>query len=305
MKVPIDSLNLPLFEDAGVGLDLLRLDQIHPRISGNKWYKLKYALAEINASDCRRVLSFGGAWSNHIHALAWAARDSGLEAIAVIRGERPNDLSDTLMDAERWGMRLHFVSRQQYRDKYASSFLRQLRDHYGEFHLLPEGGSGSRVVEGCREIYQSIPSRQYDLIACACGTGGTLAGLIAACQGGERLVGVSALKGGGFLNSDIRRLLSEAGCDDPGGWEVRLDDHEGGYARISQALAVSLWQFHQQTGIELEPVYTGKVYLSLQRMLQAGELSRGSRVLMLHTGGLQGLRGMRAALQKHLNGVVY
>lgn len=302
MTVLVEQLNLPCFAAAGVRVDLLRLDRIHPQISGNKWFKLKYALLDIEETTCRRVLSFGGSWSNHIHALAWAARERGIEAIGVIRGERPEQLSGMLQDAERWGMTLHFVSRQQYRDKQSPEFIDALHRCYGDFHLLPEGGSGARAIEGCREIYRYFDAMAYDRLFCACGTGGTLAGLIAARPDHLQLHGVSALKGGDFLYRDIRHLLDSASIDDPGGWEIRLDDHEGGYARISRELALAMADFYRDTGVELEPVYTGKVLLSLQRMLAAGALPSGSRVLMLHTGGMQGLRGMRQALQKHLTG---
>lgn len=302
MNIPIDRLVLPEFQQAGVVLDLLRLDLIHPQVSGNKWFKLKYALADVVRSECPCVLSFGGAWSNHIHALAWAAREQGIEAIGVIRGERPVDLSETLKDAERWGMRLHFVSRGQYRNKADELFLDELRGLFGDFHLLPEGGSGPRVIDGCREIYQAFDAGAYDYLCSACGTGGTLAGLIAGKPEGLKVIGVSALKGAEFLYRDIRQMLSRADVKDPGGWQIQLNDHEGGYARISQELALAMDHFYRYSGIGLEPVYTGKVYLSLRRMLDAGELPRGARVLMVHSGGMQGLRGMRAALQKHLTG---
>ncbi|WP_428036526.1 1-aminocyclopropane-1-carboxylate deaminase/D-cysteine desulfhydrase [Amphritea sp.] len=297
--ISVDTIDLPDFKRAGVRLDLLRLDRVHPQISGNKWFKLKYALAAVLASDCQRVLSFGGAWSNHIHALAYAGYAQGIETIGVIRGERPVRLSEMLLDAERWGMSLQFVSRAQYRDKYEAGFLAQLHDRFGDFHCLPEGGSGEWVVAGCREIISLFNPADYDLICCACGTGGTLAGLIAGlhAQGGE-LLGVPVVKGGAFLYEDIRRLLAKSGENDPGGWSLALNDHEGGYAKVSSELAQAMRHFTEFSGIGLEPVYTGKVFLALQRKLARGELSPGTRVMMIHTGGMQGLRGMTERLEK-------
>ena len=299
-SVPLTSLDLPEFAERGVSLDLLRLDMIHPLISGNKWFKLSYALDEVLRSDCRRVLSFGGAWSNHIHALAFAGYQLGIETIGVIRGERPQALSETLVDAERWGMTLHFCSRAEYRCKTDEAFVEQLRVVFGEFHLLPEGGSGPRVIQGCSDIMRQFNASEYELICCACGTGGTLAGLLAAKPGCTRLLGVAALKGGGFLYQDIRRLLAEAGVADPQGWSLALDDHEGGYGKLSPELAGAIEYFENHTGVGLEPVYTGKAFLALRRALLRGELESGQRVLLVHTGGMQGMRGMKEKLRRQL-----
>ena len=300
VNVPLTRIDLPEFSRRGVQLDLLRLDMIHPLISGNKWFKLSYALGEVLRTDCHRVLSFGGAWSNHIHALAFAGYQLGLETIGVIRGERPENLSATLVDAQRWGMTLHFVSRAEYRDKTDIDFVKQLQRYFGEFHLLPEGGSGPRVVQGCSDIMKQLDGSDYDLVCCACGTGGTLAGLLAAKPEGTRMLGVAALKGAGFLYQDIRRLLAEAGVDDPQGWSLALDDHEGGYGKLSPELAGAIEHFQSYSGVELEPVYTGKAFLALRRALLRGELDSGQRVLLVHTGGMQGLRGMKEKLGRQL-----
>lgn len=298
--IPIDVIDLPVFKQAGVQLELLRLDLVHPLISGNKWFKLKYALQAFQLSDCQRILSFGGAWSNHIHALAYAGFEQGIETVGVIRGERAAQLSPTLVDAERWGMRLEFVSRGQYRDKSDAEFVARLRNKYGDFYSLPEGGSGEWVIAGCREIISLFDAAAYDLICCACGTGGTLAGLIAGKPEGATLLGVSALKGGDFLYADIRELLAAAGIDDPGGWSLALDCHEGGYAKVSSRLAAAMQYFTQHSGIGLEPVYTGKALLALLQKLERGEFARGDRVMLVHTGGMQGLRGMKQTLLNRL-----
>ena len=299
-NVSVTTVDLPDFNKAGVQLDLLRLDLVHPLISGNKWFKLKYAVEAVLASGCHRVLSFGGAWSNHIHALAFAGYEQGIETIGVIRGERPVQLSQTLIDAAGWGMKLEFVSRAEYRNKNDQQFVARMHDKYGDFHYLPEGGSGEWVVAGCREILSLFNAADYHLICCACGTGGTLAGLIADKPKGVELLGVSALKGGAFLYEDIRGLLAQACVSDPGGWSLALDCHEGGYARVSVELALAMKYFTECSGVRLEPVYSGKAFLALQRKLMRGELLPGTRVMLIHTGGMQGLRGMEGLLNKKL-----
>lgn len=300
--VVISHLDLPRFQRLGVQLDMLRLDLTHPQISGNKWFKLKYNLKHAKAQGVSVLLTFGGAWSNHIHALAFAGWEKGISTVGVIRGEEPEEYSKTLQDAQRWGMKLHFVSRQQYRQKNDPVFLEELRSLYGDFQLIPEGGSNALAVKGGQEIVAHIDrlGGSYDKICCACGTGGTLAGLIAARPKNTEIVGVPVLKGADFLYSDIRALLQQAGVVDPGLWRLIMDAHEGGYAKVSPQLADCMDRFVREVGVELEPVYTGKVMLALERMLKQGELTNGSRVLMIHSGGMQGLRGMKDVLRKQL-----
>jgi len=300
--VVISHLDLPHFKSRGVQLDMLRLDLTHPQISGNKWFKLKHNLRQAKALSAPVLLTFGGAWSNHIHALAFAGWEEGIDTVGVIRGEEPDNYSKTLQDARRWGMKLHFVSRQQYRQKNDPKFLDELRSRYGNFQLIPEGGSNALAVKGGQEIVSHIErlGGSYDKVCCACGTGGTLAGLIASRPENTEIVGVPVLKGADFLYSDIRALLQQAGVVDPGLWHLILDAHEGGYAKVSPQLADCMDRFVRATGIELEPVYTGKVMLALERMLGRGELVNGSRVLMIHSGGMQGLRGMDDMLRKQL-----
>jgi len=297
----VTPLELPLFAERNVSIDLLRLDLIHPQISGNKWFKLKYNLRQVGVSGVDRVLSFGGAWSNHIHALAYAGMQQGFETVGVIRGEEPAVYSQTLEDARRWGMRLHFVSRELYREKNSTEFIGRLEAMFGPFVLVPEGGSNALAVQGCAEILSHVEHpEEYQYICSACGTGATLAGLIASKTTGGKVLGVPVLKGAEFLYEDIASLLNQAGISDPGGWQLLLDSHEGGYAKVSPELADCLDRFCRMTGIELEPVYTGKLMLALERKLLRGEFPAGSRILMVHTGGMQGLRGMRSQLIKQL-----
>lgn len=290
------------FAERQVRLLLLDLTAIHPFISGNKWFKLKYNLAAYQAAgkSCP-FLSFGGAWSNHIHALAYAGYQAGIPTIGVIRGERPAQVSAMLQDAESWGMQLEFVSRAEYRQKDSAAFIDSLRARLGEFEYLPEGGSNALAVKGCTEIAGSLSALDdVDFLCCACGTGATLAGLIAAAPVPTQVLGVPALKGADFLYDDIRGLLKQAGYADNGRWRLILDAHEGGYGKISPRLADCIERFKIHSGVQLEPLYTGKLLLALENMLAGGEFTAGSRVVMVHTGGLQGLRGMEERLAEQL-----
>ncbi len=291
----------PAFARQQVQLRLLDLTDIHPFISGNKWFKLKYNLAAYQAAGktCP-LLSFGGAWSNHLHALAYAGYQAGIPTIGVVRGERPAVLSAMLQDAESWGMRLEFVSRAEYREKQSDIFISVLHERFGEFEYLPEGGSNALAVKGCMEIADALGNAaDVDYLCCACGTGATLAGLIAAAPVATQVLGVPALKGADFLYDDIRRLLACSGYADSGRWQLILDAHEGGYGKITPRLADCIERFCLSSGVQLEPLYTGKLLLALEDLLAAGVFPAGTRLVMVHTGGLQGLRGMneRLALQ--------
>lgn len=295
-------LQLDLYRRAGIEVWMLRLDKVHPLISGNKWYKLKYTLQELVRRGEKRVLTFGGAYSNHVHALAFAGQAMGIETIGVIRGEPAYAANPTLSDARGWGMQLEFVDRATYRSRRDPDFELQLHKRFGDFGLVAEGGFGPLGLLGCREIIAGLDGvAEFDLIGVAAGTGGTLAGLLAAKPVASRLLGFSALKGADFLRQDITALLQQAGEADPGGWALQLDAHCGGYARTTPLLAAFMAAFRQKTGVTLDPVYTGKMLLRFNQMVTDGEVAPGSRVLLIHTGGLQGLRGMEKTLydQEH------
>lgn len=295
----LQQLTLELYRRTGVEVWLLRLDRLHALISGNKGFKLKYALADAASSGLQRIVSFGGAFSNHIHALAYAGYERGIETIGVIRGEPEYAKNPTLSDAAGWGMRLYFVDRATYRQKSQADFLRQLEDRFGTFYLIPEGGCGPLATRGCSEILDWVPASRregFDLIGAPVGTGGTLSGLIASKPARSRVLGYPVLKGADFLYRDIRQQLALAGVADPGGWELQLDAHGGGYGRVSSQLAAFIAALDRETGIALDPVYTGKMLLRFNQQVVQGEIRAGSRVLLLHTGGLQGLRGMAKTL---------
>lgn len=291
-NVPVTSVKTAWADAAGIGLDILRLDQLHPEISGNKWFKLKNHLAHAFSNGYSSVLSFGGAWSNHIHALAAAGKVFNFPTIGVIRGERSDTLSATLQDAERWGMRLHFVSRKDYRNKHTTELQQSLFEELGldsrQVWVAPEGGSGSLGVLGCEDILQagSIQPESYNQIWLASGTGATAAGVIRSAPD-TFVQSVAVLKGASWMEDEIRQYINNSEAN----WAVETTAHHGGYAKTTPELLSFIGEFEQETGVPLDPVYTGKVMFALRKAVSTGQLPKGSPVLVVHTGGLQGRRG--------------
>lgn len=294
LPISLDRLDLPVAERMNVALYMLRLDQIHPQVSGNKWYKLRYNLSCAKAQGYKRVISFGGAYSNHLHALAWAGREAGIETVGIVRGEPEYASNPTLTDARQWGMQLQFVSRKEYRCRADEDYLKQLLIKYPDAYIVPEGGSNALAVKGFEDIFelpcwQNVPAP--DLLVSACGTGGTLAGLIAAKPASLEVLGIPVLKGAEFLYRDIAALLDSAHVDPVEGWSLDLDGHEGGYAKITPALHDFIAYFEKITKIELDPVYTGKMMFRLHKLIELGKFAPGRSIVAVHTGGLQGRRG--------------
>lgn len=281
---------------AGVSLQILRLDLLHPQLSGNKWYKLRLNLQAAKEQGHGTVLSFGGAYSNHLHALSAAGKMHGFKTIGVVRGEPAEPVNATLTFARQQGMELYHVARADYKLKSSADFLARLRERYGDFFLIPEGGANIAGVQGCADINEllnwSAPpaaatsSSSERVVALACGTGTTLAGLLLGRRDDYRILGVAALKGG-FLENDVRAALQSCGVADPGNWRITQEWHGGGYARFSPELLDFIRGFQHRTGVPLEPVYTGKLLLGLYRMLERGEFPRGTEIIAIHTGGLQ------------------
>jgi 1-aminocyclopropane-1-carboxylate deaminase len=272
------------------GLEVLvkRDDLLHPVISGNKWRKLKYILEHALKLDAECIVSMGGAYSNHLHALAFAGKILGLTTKAYVRGERPSQLNPTLLDLQHWGMELNFVSRSDYRQ------LRTFRDHdslpglrAGEY-WLPEGGASELGLRGVAEIVGEIDC-EYDVLATACGTGTTLAGLIAAAPESARVLGVAALKGAAFLHDEVKKLLPDD-CRQAANWKLLTDYHHGGFAKTTPQLLEFIRQFYDRHGIALEPVYTGKLLFAIYELVKQDYFAPGQRIVVLHTGGLQGER---------------
>ena len=283
-----------MLQRSGVSLNVLRLDQFHPLLSGNKWYKLKYNLLEFQKRQDLPILSFGGAYSNHLHALAAAGKLLGFSTIGVVRGEMPEPLNPILRFAREQGMTLHPVTRGDYRRKHESSFLDDLQRKFGEFHLLPEGGSNSLAIRGCEEISALLkwqePQRNR-VVALCCGTGTTMAGLVTGLSKREpanapEILGVSVLKGQGYLQSEVEKQLDSSNCANTVRWRVEDSYHCGGYARSNAELEAFLAEFSAISAIPLEPVYTGKLFYALFDSIEKGIIPAGTEVLAIHSGGV-------------------
>jgi 1-aminocyclopropane-1-carboxylate deaminase len=258
----------------GVRLLLKRDDSGHPELPGGKWRKLKYNL---EAAGGRTVLTFGGAWSNHLRAVAVAGHDRGFPTIGVVRGEeRPTPV---LRAAAAHGMTLRHVSRSAYRAKTEPTFLDRLRDDFGDFHVIPEGGANAYGVRGCAELPAGIDA-DFDVLVCAAGTGTMLAGAASALRPGQRAIGFSVLKGGAFLRDDVARLQAEAGVRSDN-WEIDPDHHFGGYARSTATLDAFIEDFRHRHGVELDRVYEAKMMYGLFARVEQGRFRTGHTLVAL------------------------
>ena len=277
--VAYQKLNL----DAPLTVTVKRLDQIHPQISGNKFFKLKYNFLEAQKQGLNKVLTFGGAYSNHIAATAYAAHLFGFKSVGIIRGEElaAKALNPTLVTAQQFGMQLHFVSREQYRLKDQPEYLAKLTQQFPEHFIIPEGGTNPLAIQGCKEILNAEDLQNYDVICCAVGTGGTLSGIIEASSAHQKVLGFSALKGD-FLQRDVQQWTTKK-C-----WKITDAYCGGGYAKTTLKLLHFMQAFEAEHNIPLEQVYTAKMMVGLFDLIEQNYFTRGLRILVIHTGGLQG-----------------
>ena len=298
---PLQQLTSSLLDDADVQLYVKRDDLIHPQFGGNKWRKLKYNLLQARNNNVETLLTFGGAWSNHIYATAAAGKYFGFKTIGIIRGEKHQPLNPTLSFAEECGMQLHYLDRKQYRQKNDPSFKQELIDRFGNVYLLPEGGSNHLALKGCEEIVQETVAQlqqPFDVICCASGTGATLAGLISAMATdkdtrNKMAIGFSVLKGGEFLSSEVNSLLGYNSDDYSSidNWKIESNYHFGGYAKINNDLIHFMKDFQAQYNMTLDAVYTAKMFYGLFNLIKSNTFKPGSIIVAIHSGGLQGNKG--------------
>ncbi len=283
-------------QEAQVQWFIKRDDLIHPQISGNKWRKLIYNFLNAVDKGYTRLLTFGGAYSNHLYAVAAAGKRAGVQTIGIVRGERPTSLSPTLQFAESCGMHLEFWSREAYALKDQSPVFQEIESRYAPFYLIPEGGSNALAVKGCTEIVAEL-TQPFDYLCCACGTGGTLAGLIAGAAGQGQVLGFSALKGGEFLVEEVRQLLnayylyeypSETGVSVPENWHIETGYHFGGYAKHTPDLLNFIRRFERENAFLIEQVYTAKMLWGIEDLLRKDFFQPSKTIVSIHTGGLQG-----------------
>ena len=276
-----------------ISVSIKREDLIHPFVSGNKFRKLKYNLLHAKEENATTLLTFGGAYSNHIAAVAFAGKEQGFKTIGIIRGDElanKTQENPTLRFAQECGMQFEFVSRDSYRLKEEQSFIANLVDKWGDFYLIPEGGTNALAIEGCQEILAETDSA-FDYICCAVGTGGTISGIINRAFSHQNVLGFPALKGG-FLQDEICTFVNNKN------WELIEDYHFGGYGKVTDELVGFINDFYKETKIPLDPVYTGKMVFGVLDLIQKNYFPENSNILMIHTGGLQGVAGMNAKLKK-------
>ena len=277
----------------GITLEIKREDLLHPFVSGNKFRKLKYNILQAKAENQSVLLTFGGAFSNHIAAVAYAGKEQGFETIGVIRGDELRDKiseNPTLSFAQECGMRFEFVTREAYRHKTETAFIEQLQVKFGSFYLVPEGGTNDLAVKGCEEILTEFDAH-FDFVCSAVGTGGTISGLINSALPHQKVLGFPALKGD-FLQNEIHKFVNNKN------WELITDYHFGGYGKVTTEFIEWMNWFYAQTGIPLDPIYTGKMVFGVMDLIQRNYFPPKSKILMIHTGGLQGIAGMNAKLEK-------
>jgi 1-aminocyclopropane-1-carboxylate deaminase len=289
----LKSLNQKIvLEDSNITLYIKREDQIHPYISGNKYRKLKYNLHQAKAENKDTLLTFGGAFSNHILAVAAAGKEQKFKTIGIIRGEelvfKINE-NPTLQKAQEFGMQFEFVDRETYTAKSEGSYLEKLKQKFTDFYLIPEGGTNELAVKGCEEILNE-DDFEYDYICCAVGTGGTISGIINCSKSSQQVLGFPALKGY-FLCEDIRKFVQRDN------WQLIKDYHFEGYGKVTSELINFINDFKKKYDVPLDPIYTGKMVFGVIDLIRKNYFPSGSKVLLIHTGGLQGIQGMNLRLK--------
>lgn len=287
---PLQKIEDDLLRDKGITLYIKRDDLIHEHIQGNKWRKLKYNLYEARLNKQNTLLTFGGAYSNHIYATAAVAKLFHFKVIGIIRGEEPVVKSATLEFAASQGMELCYMDRETYRQKDDPMNIESLRVQIGDFYYIPEGGTNVHAVEGAEEIIEEL-NVPFDYVCTPCGTGGTLAGLVAGLRGEKQALGFSSLKGDDTLTANVNQLVKAYTGVEFSNFSINFDYDFGGYAKVKPELIQFIKEFKQKHDIQLEPVYTGKMFYGLFDLIKQNYFPKGSSIVALHTGGLQGLSG--------------
>ncbi len=280
----IDQLRSEKYDLKKISLSILRLDEIHPVVSGNKLFKLHYFLDEAVSSSHKTIITFGGAWSNHLAATAFACQKAGIRCIGFVRGEKPAALSNTLIFCMQNGMKLEFISRELYQKITTAEFADMLAKKYGAHTLIPEGGFSELGVKGAQGIPDFFDGKNYTHICCAIGTATTFAGLISGSDDTTEVIGFSALKN----LTDIPQRLKKLNVGETKKYVFIGDYHFGGYAKKTQELITFMNTFYQDNKIPLDFVYTGKMMFGAIELINKNYFPPGSNILCVHTGGLQG-----------------
>ena len=284
-KASIEKIQSKEFNESNIKVDILRLDKIHETISGNKWFKLKYYLEEAVSGKFATILTFGGAYSNHILATACAANMLGMKSVGVIRGENHALSSHTLVEAENYGMRFEFITRDEYRRKNEKDFLESLKTKFQGSYIIPEGGAGNLGVRGSAEILACIEPGNYSHILCAIGTGTMFCGIANASLPNQKIIGIPVLKG---MENSLAEIYQKITPEKIVDCEIKKEYHFGGYAKKNDELIRFMNSFYQETNIPTDFVYTAKLMYATIDLVKKKYFSPGSRLLIIHSGGLQG-----------------
>lgn len=289
---PVQIIEHPLFTKHKVTVYVKRDDLIHPVISGNKWRKLKYNLQHAITSGYLGVISFGGGYSNHLHALAYACHQIQLPVIGLVRGEQHYQNNATLKQAKHWGMSLRFMDRKTYQQRNDETFLTMLTARYPGYFLIPEGGTNPLALKGVSELSEELNRQvEFDTIITPVGSAGTLSGIITGDKQQHSILGIAVLKQAEYLHKHIHTLLQSQQCNAQN-WQLLTQYHGGGYAKFSHEDLTKMRAFSHATQLPIEPIYSGKMFLALLSLIEQGFFSAGQRIVALHTGGLQGLYGL-------------
>jgi 1-aminocyclopropane-1-carboxylate deaminase len=277
--------------NAGIKLYMARADTLHPLASGNKIYKLRPNLDYAKANNISRILSFGGAYSNHLHALALMAKVYGFESTAIIRGESDYANNPTLRGVQAAGMQLEFVNRLEYRKRNEEAYLVELQKRYPNTLIIPEGGSSQLAISGCAQLARDVNmTHQSDIIAISCGTGATLAGIVCGLAENQKAIGYAVL----IDQSLEERVATFITAEKSTNIQFSIENADfGGYAKLDKKLLDFILDWLEKTGILLDPVYTSKMCMRLMQQIEAGEFQQDTSITMIHSGGLQGWRGMK------------
>ena len=286
---PLQKLTYSLAEQSGLEVWIKRDDLIHPLVSGNKFRKLKYAIEPILNGEKKELLTFGGAFSNHIHACAALGHLLGFATHGIIRGLYLSDDNPTLNDAKHWGMAITPISKQEYAKREDVDYIASLQNQYPHARLLPEGGTAPSALQGVADLFLELQDHPpFDHVICPVGSGGTMAGLIQGAPIQTKVHGICVLKSAKYLTEKVQQLVDSTKKS----WQIWHEFHHGGYAKCDKALIQLCHRIWQKMNIPVEPIYSAKMFSGFEQMLHQGVFRKGQRILLIHTGGMQGLRGM-------------
>jgi 1-aminocyclopropane-1-carboxylate deaminase len=288
--IPLQQINDSVIAKHNVNLYILRTDMNHPFISGNKLFKLKYNLEEAEKQNRDHLLTFGGAYSNHIAATAAAGKEYGFKTIGIIRGDKTEKLNPTLQFAADQGMKLYYVPRLEYKNKDTNDFIKHLNFQFPDSYIIPEGGANIFGIMGCKEITNLIKI-PYDVIACACGTGTTLAGIVLSMENEQKAIGFQVLKGEDYIKTEVESWLLKCGKSGKDNWIINEGYSFGGYAKRSVELIEFIETFEKTNKIPLDFIYTGKMMFGIYDLIKKNHFKAGETIIAVHTGGLQGNAG--------------